>query len=283
MSKKLSLVLEGGGMRGAYTAGCLSWLIDEGIEFDYAYGISTGAVHLTSYLFKNKDFLHEMSTEVIAEKSVQGLPALLREGSFVAYNRMFNYYLKGKMGFDIKDVIGKTKTKAKYGVYCLNENKTIYLDLKDMNMTLLKACCSLPIIGKVVKYEDKEYLDGGITKMIPIEEAVNDGCSDHLIITTKPFDYIRKQAHPFIVKLMSWVYKKCPQISIDYANRHLNYNKQIALIKELEESGHALYRYPTKELKVSRLGGDKEELRKLYELGRSDMENSREQIYKLIK
>lgn len=283
MSKKISLVLEGGGMRGAYTAGCLSWLIDEGIEFDYAYGISTGAVHLTSYLFKNKDFLHEMSTEVIAEKSVQGLPALLREGSFVAYNRMFNYYLKGKMGFDIKDVIGKTKTKAKYGVYCLNENKTIYLDLKDMNMTLLKACCSLPIIGKVVKYEDKEYLDGGITKMIPIEEAVNDGCSDHLIITTKPFDYVRKQAHPFIVKLMSWVYKKCPQISIDYANRHLNYNKQIALIKELEESGHALYRYPTKELKVSRLGGDKEELRKLYELGRSDMENSREQIYKLIK
>lgn len=283
MSKKISLVLEGGGMRGAYTAGCLSWLIDEGIEFDYAYGISTGAVHLTSYLFKNKDFLHEMSTEVIAEKSVQGLPALLREGSFVAYNRMFNYYLKGKMGFDIKDVIGKTKTKAKYGVYCLNENETIYLDLKDMNMTLLKACCSLPIIGKVVKYEDKEYLDGGITKMIPIEEAVNDGCSDHLIITTKPFDYVRKQAHPFIVKLMSWVYKKCPQISIDYANRHLNYNKQIALIKELEESGHALYRYPTKELKVSRLGGDKEELRKLYELGRSDMENSREQIYKLIK
>ena len=283
MSKKISLVLEGGGMRGAYTAGCLSWLIDEGIEFDYAYGISTGAVHLTSYLFKNKDFLHEMSTEVIAEKSVQGLPALLREGSFVAYNRMFNYYLKGKMGFDIKDVIDKTKTKAKYGVYCLNENKTIYLDLKDMNMTLLKACCSLPIIGKVVKYEDKEYLDGGITKMIPIEEAVNDGCSDHLIITTKPFDYVRKQAHPFIVKLMSWVYKKCPQISIDYANRHLNYNKQIALIKELEESGHALYRYPTKELKVSRLGGDKEELRKLYELGRSDMENSREQIYKLIK
>ena len=270
-------------MRGAYTAGCLSWLIDEGIEFDYAYGISTGAVHLTSYLFKNKDFLYEMSTEVIAEKSVQGLPALLREGSFVAYNRMFNYYLKGKMGFDIKDVIGKTKTKAKYGVYCLNEIKTIYLDLKDMNMTLLKACCSLPIIGKVVKYEDKEYLDGGITKMIPIEEAVNDGCSDHLIITTKPFDYVRKQAHPFIVKLMSWVYKKCPQISIDYANRHLNYNKQIALIKELEESGHALYRYPTKELKVSRLGGDKEELRKLYELGRSDMENSREQIYKLIK
>ena len=53
MSKKVSLVLEGGGMRGAYTAGCLSWLIDEGIEFDYAYGISTCSVLLTSFLMKN--------------------------------------------------------------------------------------------------------------------------------------------------------------------------------------------------------------------------------------
>lgn len=283
MSKKVSLVLEGGGMRGAYTAGCLSWLIDEGIEFDYAYGISTGAVHLTSYLFKNKDYLYEMSTEVIADKTVVGLNGFLREGSFVAYNRMFNHFLKEKMGFDIENVKGKTKTKAKYGVYELKEGKTIYLDLKDMNMTLLKACCSLPLLGKVVKYEGKEYLDGGITKMIPIEEAVSDGCSDHLIITTKPIDYVRKPASSFVVKVMSWVYRRCPQIGKDYANRHLNYNKQIEIINNLEKEGHALYRYPTKELKVSRLRGDKEDLRKLYELGRSDMEDSREKIYSLIK
>ncbi len=49
MSKiKTSLVLEGGGLRGAYTAGALTWLIDQGIEFDSSYGISTGAVHLGS-------------------------------------------------------------------------------------------------------------------------------------------------------------------------------------------------------------------------------------------
>ena len=48
--EKTGLVLEGGGMRGAYTAGALSWLIDQGIEFDASYGISTGAVHLTNFL-----------------------------------------------------------------------------------------------------------------------------------------------------------------------------------------------------------------------------------------
>lgn len=283
MSKKLSLVLEGGGMRGAYSAGCLSWLIDEGIEFDCAYGISTGAVHLTSFLMKNKDYLYSTSTKYIADKSVVGIRPFLSEGRIVGYDHLFGDILLKTLGFDIANLIGKTRTKAKYGVYDLKLGKTIYVPLKDMNMTVLKAACSLPIIGKVVKIDDHEYLDGGITKMIPIEEAIEDGCSDHLIITTKPINYIRKPAKPIVVWFMSMVYKKCPQIAKDYKNRHLNYNKQIELIKNLEESGHALYRYPTKECKVSRLGGDKAELIKLYELGRSDMEESREKIYALIK
>ncbi len=283
MSKKLSLVLEGGGMRGAYTAGCLSWLIDEGIEFDCAYGISTGAVHLTSFLMKNKDFLFDMSTHYITDKTVVGIIPLFKEGRIVGYDHLFDEILYKTCGFDIANLIGKTTTKAKYGVYDLKLGKTIYLPLKDMDMTTLKAACSLPILGKTVKINGHEYLDGGITKMIPIEEAIDDGCSDHLIITTKPINYVRKPAKPSIVKLMTWTYKNCPQIGKDYKNRHLNYIKQIEIIKKLEETGHALYRYPTKESNVSRLGGSKEELIKLYELGRSDMEESREKIYDLIK
>ena len=283
MSKKISLVLEGGGMRGAYTAGCLSWLIDEGIEFDYAYGISTGAIHLTSYLMKNKDYLYKMSTDIIADKSVIGLSPLLKEGQIVSYNYLFNHHLKNILGFDIKDLIGKTGTSAKYGVYDLKKSKTIYLTLEEMNMNLLKACCTLPIIGHIVKENGEEYLDGGITDMIPIKEAIDDGCSDHLIITTKPFDYVRKPAKGFVVWLMSIIYKKCPQISKDYKVRHLNYNEQIGLINKLEKEGHALYRYPSENIPVSRLRGDKEDLKRLYKLGRSDMEKSREQIYKLIE
>ena len=283
MSKKLSLVLEGGGMRGAYTAGCLSWLIDEGIEFDCAYGISTGAVHLTCFLMKNKEYLYSMSTKYIADKTVVGIRPLFSEGRIVGYNHLFKEILFKQLHFDIENLIGNTKTKAKYGVYDLKQGKTIYVPLKDMNMTMLQAACTLPILGKVVKVNDHEFLDGGITKMIPIEEAVDDGCTDHLIITTKPINYVRKPAKDFVVKLMSWFYRQCPQIAKDYKNRHINYNKQIEIIKDLEESGHALYRYPTKESKVSRLGGSKEELIKLYELGRSDMEESRKRIYELIK
>lgn len=282
MNKKISLVLEGGGMRGAYTAGCLSWLIDEGIEFDTAYGISTGAVHLASFLMKNKDFLYKMSTDIIADKSVIGLSPILKEGMICSYNYMFDHHLKEVLKFDVENLKGKTKTAAFFGVYDLDLKETVYIPLKDMNMNILKACTSLPLIGRVVKEKDKRYLDGGITKMIPIEEAIKDGAKKHLIITTKPIDYIRKPSNGFVVKLMSIVYKDCPAIAKDYAIRDKNYNIQIALINSLEKKGDALYRYPTKTIPVSRLRGDKDDLRALYNLGREDMENSREAIYKLI-
>ena len=53
--EKIGLVLEGGGIRGAYTAGAVKWLNDNNITFDYGVGISSGSVYLA--LYWNKDCL----------------------------------------------------------------------------------------------------------------------------------------------------------------------------------------------------------------------------------
>lgn len=280
MKKKISLVLEGGGMRGAYTAGCLSWLIDEGIEFDGAYGISTGAVHLSTYLFKNKEWLLKASTEVIANKKYIGANAFVHAGQIVDYDSMFKDF-RENYGFDIDNL--KTDVKAKIGLYDLNEGKTVYLPISDIDESLLKAACSLPLLGKTTKKNGHKYLDGGITKMIPIEESIKDGYTKHLIITTKPIDYVRKPSNKIVVKLMKTFYPDCPNMSKDYEVRHINYNKQIGIINDLVKSGDALYRYPTGEVNVTRLGGSTKDLISLFEMGRNDMENMREDIYKLIK
>ena len=186
--------------------------------------------------------------------------------------------------YDISKAIN-SKTDAKIGVYDLELGKTIYLNLKEMDDKLLKlkASCTLPIIGKIVEVEGHKYLDGGITKMIPIEEAVNDQNDLHLIITTKPKDYVRKPAPAFTKALMKMTYPKYPSIAKDYAVRHLNYQKQIDLIKELEEADKAVYVYPSKHVDVKRLTGDKPNLRILYDLGKKDMEAKKELILKRFK
>ena len=279
---KTALVLEGGGMRGAYTAGALAWLVDNDIVFDNAYGISTGAVHLINYLMKSKDNLFYFSTEGIADKRLIGVNSFLRCGRIVDYDFLFDHMLPEELHFSM-DLMKENKINAYVGLYDLKVGKTKYYLLKDMDMQQLKASTTLPILGKIVYHNGEELLDGGITDMIPINRALNDKCNRNLIITTKPADYVRKPAKKAIVSLMKRVYPQCENISKDYAIRHLNYNNQISLIKKLEEDKQAVYIYPSKASKVSRLSGSKQDLIDLYNLGYSDMENRREDILSLLK
>ncbi|MBO4358492.1 MAG: patatin family protein [Erysipelotrichaceae bacterium] len=280
--KKTSLVLEGGGLRGAFTAGALAWLIDNDISFDNAYGISTGAVYLANYLIKDKQKLFDISTKYINDKRDIGIRPLLRTGRLVDYDDLFYRGLRDFLGFDM-DLVNKVKKPySQIGLYELEQGKTVYKDFSKCSLDELKASTSLPIIGKITECEGRHILDGGITDMIPIEKSVEDGCDRHLIITTKPYDYVRKPAKEFVIWLMKKTYPMCENISEDYRVRHINYQKQIGLIKELEEKGRAVYIYPTKTSKVSRLGGTCEQLAELYELGYQDMENRREEILSLF-
>ena len=280
---KTALVLEGGGMRGAYTAGCLAWLIDNDIEFNSAYGISTGAVHLCSYLCKNVDYLYDLSTNHIADKELVGLRPLLREHCYVGYDYLFEHILPDVKKYDISKAKASS-CDAKFGVYDM-EKGTFFIKVKDIDekMLLLKAACTLPVIGKIVYYEGRGYLDGGITKMIPIEEALADENEEFLVITTKPKGYVRKPATSFVKGLMRSMYKKYPNVEKDYAVRHLNYQKQIDIINDLVAKDKAIYMYPSKEIPVKRLTGDKPNLRILYQLGYDDMESRREEIVKRFK
>jgi len=279
---KTALVLEGGGMRGAYTAGALSYLIDNDIRFDNAYGISTGAVYLLNYLIKSKKNLYDFSIKGIADKRVIGIRSLLSCGRIVNYDVLFDQILPNEYNFNLED-LKNIDTDAYIGLYDLKIGKTEYYSVKNITMDVLKASTSLPILGKIVKYEDKELLDGGITDMIPIQKALDDGCDRSLIITTKPASYIRKPAKKVIVNLMKAVYPQCENISKDYSIRHINYNNQISLIKQLNDDKKAVYMYPSKDSNVSRLKGSKQELIDLYNLGYSDMEKRKEDIISLLK
>lgn len=281
-NKKTSLVLEGGGMRGAFTAGALSWLVDNNVEFDNAYGISTGAVHLCSYLKKSKKDLESFSTVHIADKRVVGLKAFLMCGKIVNYDFLFKDLLPKQLGFSM-DALKDNKTDAYIGLYELEEEKTVYHSTKDLSLTELQAACTLPILGGIVKYQGRNLLDGGITDMIPIEQSIKDGCTSNLVISTKPLTYVRKPAKKAIVKLMKLCYPSCDRISKDYEIRHINFKNQIDAIKQEVEKKNALYIYPTIESEVTRLGGTRKQLLELYNHGYKTMEDHKDEILELLK
>lgn len=282
--EKYGLVLEGGGMRGAYTAGALAWLNDNNITFDYNVGISSGAVYLCCYLMHDKHTPYNMSVHYAAEKGVVGLGALKTEGYYVAYKRIFEEDLKKREHLSIAP-LKKMHPDVEVGAYVLEDGKTEYFNVDDMDddMELLRGTCALPIASAVVEVNGKHLLDGGITKMIPIERAMEKGCTKYFIITTKPADYVRKPANPIIKFMMKRVYKEYPQVAKDYAVRHLNYYHQIDLINQAVNEGKAIHIRPSKDIKVSRFHGDEKNTQILYDLGYADMENRRDEIMTFMK
>ncbi|MBW9212857.1 MULTISPECIES: patatin family protein [Terrabacteria group] len=279
--KKLGLVLEGGGIRGAYTAGALAWLHDQHIHFDYGVGISSGAIYLVLYWDGQEKLAYDLATKYSIAPEIVGLKALVKEGHYVAYKRLFEHYLCDVGHFNGKNLV-KKNAPVEVGCYVLEHGQTEYFPV-DENLQTVLGSASLPIAAKVIEYQGLHLLDGGVTKMIPIERAMEQGCTHTLVITTKARDYVRKPASLLVKMLMKVVYRSYPQMAKDYALRHINYYKQRQLIDDYVKKGQAVNIYPTVNVPVSRWKGSAEQAKQLYELGYSDMENRKEEIMELIK
>lgn len=281
--KKIGLVLEGGGIRGAYTAGALEWLRDNKLHFDYHVGISSGAAYLTFYLADRMDIAKKMATYYTCQKDVVGLQALLQCGYYVNYKKVFEDDMMKKEHMSIHSII-EEKMSMEVGCYDLAQGKTIYFNSSELDegMQVIRGACALPIASAIVEVNGHRLLDGGITKMIPIERAIEQGCTKCLVITTKPKDYVRKPSSGFICWLMKRVYKECPQVAKDYKVRDKNYYEQRRIIDDMVNEGNAVNIYPSKHMNVSRWKGDPETCEQLYQLGYSDMEARKEEILKLL-
>ena len=215
--KKLGLVLEGGGMRGAYTAGVLDWLLENEIYFDYVVGISSGALYATMYAQKDRNALREASIEIAADKRNVGMKAIMAEKTIVGYNFLFDQ-IKNKSKFDLTKQ-NDTEIKVEIGVYDINEQETIWVNSEEIaeHPKMVQAACTLPIFGRAVNIDGKPYMDGGVTTMIPIERSLEAGCENlqSLSVTLKAEQmFTMKSAH----KLKSWNKKAKPYTCIHLKN-----------------------------------------------------------------
>ena len=281
--KKLGLVLEGGGMRGAYTAGVLDWLLENEIYFDYVVGISSGALYATMYAQKDRNALREASIEIASDKRNVGMKAIMAEKTIVGYNFLFDQ-IKNKSKFDLTKQ-DDTEIKVEIGVYDINEQETIWVNSEEIakHPKMVQAACTLPIFGRAVKIDGKPYMDGGVTTMIPIERSLEAGCEMHMVVTTKSDEFIRKPQGFVQRNLLRQVYRKSPKLVSDFESRTDVYYEERAQIEKLEQEGKALYMYPSKELGVSRFKGDKEQFQGLFDTARRDCEVRKEAIFNFYK
>lgn len=263
------LVLEGGGMKGAYTSGVLDFFLEKEIEFSHCYGVSAGAVNLCSYLSKQKKRGFKSLTEYMGNKRYCGLYSMITDGNIInsqyGYDLIPNYLLP----FDWK-TYGDYKGKAYVVVTNVETGKAEYLSLSDTPDALkrVQASAALPFVFKVVEMEGKRYLDGGLSDGIPIQKSILDGNRKNVVILTKEVGYVRKPSSA--LGLIRMRYHKYPELYRVMKERHTSYNETMEYLKRLEKEGKVFLIQPKEKNEVARLERDEKKMQALYQCGYED-------------
>ena len=268
------LVLEGGGMKGIYTAGVLDFFLDKEIEFSSCYGVSAGACCLCSYLSGQKKRAYRINVNYLEQKAYCSVESLLKTGDLFGVDMCYGLIPDYLDPYDY-DAFNRYQGKAYAVVTNIKTGKTEYMLLKDMHQDTIavRASSSLPLVSRNVKIGDELYLDGGISDSIPIRRSMKDGNRKNVIILTKEEGYIRQPAKGAELALIKARYMRYPKVYECMRERHLTYNNTMQYIEEMQSQGKVFVIRPKQKSNVGRVEKDKAKLDALYKEGYRDAEN----------
>ena len=264
---KTGLVLEGGAMRGMFTAGVLDVFMENEVTFDGMVGVSAGAAFGCSFKSRQRGRALRYNLKYCRDKRYCSLYSLFATGDM--YGADFCYYELPKK-LDIFDDKAFDENPMKFYAVCtdIESGKPCYFrcDRSDDEFTeILRASASMPLVSRIVEVGGKKLLDGGISDSIPIDFFEKEGYTRNIVVLTRPADYVKKKSS--VIPLMKLKYKKYPHLVKAMENRHTVYNETLKYISEKEEKGEILVIRPRCDLGVSHAEHEREKLQNAYNEG----------------
>lgn len=265
---KKGLVLEGGAMRGLFSAGVMDVLMENNIIFDGAIGVSAGACFGCNYKSGQIGRVLRYNLKYCKDKRYCSFYSLITTGDLYGADFCYREIPEKLDIFDVKAF--KENPMEFYSVASdIETGKPVYtlIDANNSNyLEWIRASASLPLVSRIVEIDGKKYLDGGLTDSIPLKQFQKMGYDKNVVILTQPSDYIKKPNKAmFLIKL---TLRKYPKIISSIKYRHLMYNETTQYIKEEEKKGNAFILCPDSPLPIKRTEKDPDTLKLVYEEGR---------------
>lgn len=277
---KVNLVLEGGGMRGLYTAGVLDYFLDQGILFKDIIGVSAGACNSVSYITGQRGRNLAINAGYCMDKRYVSLLGLFTRGSIFNMDFLFNDIPNKLIPFDYDKFKASDCRLIAVATDC-ETGKGYYAPVSDMRCDdiFVRASSSIPLVSPIVEAAGRKLVDGGPSDSIPIHYSVNSGFDKHVIILTQHKGYEKKQNK--LYPLCKMKLRKYPNLADAIKNRHVHYNESIRFAENLEKENKAVIIRPKKPVEVSRFEKNPENLKKLYNEGYMDAEEKLSEIVTL--
>ena len=265
---KKGLVLEGGAMRGLFSAGIIDVMMEEGVGVDGLIGVSAGAVFGCNFISRQPGRAIRYNMKYCNDPRYCSVRSLVKTGDMFGVD--FCYHeIPEKL--DVFDGAAYEASKTPFYVVCtdVETGKAVYHLCEsnvEKDLLWMQASASMPLASRMVEIDGGKYLDGGVADSIPLQYFESIGYEKNIVVLTQPKGYVKKKNKA--LPLMRRTLKEYPDFLETVAHRHEVYNDSTAYVERREKEGAALVLRPEESLPVGRVEHDPEKLRAVYDLGR---------------
>ena len=278
-NNEVALVLEGGAMRGLYTAGVLDVFMENDLKVNTIFGVSAGALFGINYKSGQIGRALRYNLKYAHDKRYMGMYSLLTTGDVMNREFCFN-----KLVYELDPLDFETYNSSDVKFYAVVTNvetgKAEYIEISDAkrDMEYLRASGSMPFVSNLVEINGNKYLDGAVADPIPYKKALDMGYEKFIVIQTRPADYIKSKSRlPY-----GLVYKKYPEFVKTAKSAYINYNETLDLIRKYEREGKIIVLRPSEKIKMRRVEKNLSKLQAIYDVGVKDCNNNLSRIKEYI-
>ena len=260
--------MEGGAMRGMFTAGVIDVMMENGIDFDGAIGVSAGAAFGCNYKSKQVGRVIRYNMKYCADRRYSGIGSLIKTGNIFSTDFAYG---EVPLKFDVFDFETYQSNPMDFYVVCtdIETGKAVYHNYggkDDHCFDWIRASASMPIVSQIVDIDGRKLLDGGIADSIPVKYFEELGYRKNVVVLTQPENYQKKKNR--LMPLIRLKYRRYPKLVETMANRHLVYNAALDYIKERERQGALFVIRPKEKLKIGKVEKNPDKLKEVYDIGR---------------
>lgn len=276
MPQNTALLLEGGSLRGLYTAGALDTLMEREIYFPAVAGVSAGALNAVNYVAHQPGRSASINLRYRKDPRYFGPMAAFYGGSLFGLNFMLKD-LSQSIPFDF-DTFYHGSQRMVAVATCVQTGKPAYFEKGKTDFDFfesVRASASLPLVSVPVRLGKFSYLDGGCSCPIPLHWAQTEGFEKTVIITTRQKGFRKTPPSQRMINLYDDFYGRNALFMATLLTQEVRYNALMEEIDALEEAGKIFVLRPADPVDISRFEKDTDKLLNLYNRGRREM---REQL-----
>ena len=269
-----ALVFEGGGMRGAFTAGIVATLIEEGIDFPHVSGISAGSSNTVNYVSRDAKRAHDTFTTVADSPEFGGFRHWIEGRGMFNVDYLYDEIAQpdGDAPLDL-DTFLANPAEVRIGAFNATRGEEVWFTKDDMRTVeevgrCVRASSTLPIIMPTVTIDGDTYVDGalGPNGGIPLDAPMRDGYRKFFVVLTRPRDFVKTPTQPGVCSALRLAFPRLPSIAEAVARRTVAYNAARRKLFQLEEQGRALIVTPG-DLGIDKMEMNVDRLEDAYDAG----------------